>query len=104
MADGTFKKLTQTYGPLTQAEASFPALIEAGSVRIRVKAEGLGVTTAWSEWTKATNTTAIAPVAAPGDADKPRYFTPDGVEHSQPQPGLNLVREGDRTRKVVVKP
>ncbi|MDY5767033.1 MAG: M6 family metalloprotease domain-containing protein [Alloprevotella sp.] len=104
MAGGTFKKLTQTYGPLTQAEASFPALVSAGTVRIRVKAEGLGVTTAWSEWTKAEKTTAIAPVAAPGDAAKPRYFTPDGVEHSRPQPGLNLVRQGDRTRKVVVKP
>ena len=104
MADGQLANFRDTFGPLTETEVSLPARITAGTVRIRVKAEGLGVTTAWSEWTKATNTTAIAPVAAPGDADKPRYFTPDGVEHSQPQPGLNLVREGDRTRKVVVKP
>ena len=62
------------------------------------------MTTAWSNWTNAEKTTAIAPVAAPASADRPRYFSPDGVEHSRPQPGLNLVRLGDRTRKVVVKP
>ena len=104
MADGQLANFRDTFGPLTETEVSLPARITAGTVRIRVKAEGLGVTTAWSNWTKAEKTTAIAPVAAPGGAARPRYFTPDGVEHGQPQPGLNLVREGDRTRKVVVKP
>lgn len=81
-------------------------LAEGGSTTVKVKTVAGEVKSVWSKPQSVSATSsAISPVEAePGaGAGRPAYFTPDGVRHASPQPGVNIVRTRSGVRKVLVK-